>query len=73
MKYLTTLFKNLIKEVPKPLGRWNIEKCSKKIKYKVDQANEDNCGPCGHYHIQQIEYNNQAKIQETVVLKKILL
>jgi hypothetical protein len=31
------------------LGRWNIEKCNKKIDRKIDLSNEDHCGPCGIY------------------------
>lgn len=31
------------------LGRWNIEKCHKKLNNKIDLANEDHCGPCGKY------------------------
>lgn len=45
-------WKNLIsnkKESLQPLGRWNIESCSKKINNKVDLSNEDHCGPCGQY------------------------
>jgi len=37
------------KESIKPLGRWNIESCSKKINNKVDWSNNDHCGPCGQY------------------------
>jgi hypothetical protein len=31
------------------LGRWNVEKCTKKIDRKIDLSNEDHCGPCGIY------------------------
>ena len=34
-----------------PLGRWNIDYCLTKTALKIDQANEDHCGPCGHYII----------------------
>jgi hypothetical protein len=33
----------------RPLGRWNIETCDKKLNIKIDLANEDHCGPCGKY------------------------
>ncbi len=33
-----------------PLGRWNIDYCSKKTDTKIDLANEDHCGPCGQYN-----------------------
>ncbi len=34
-----------------PLGRWNIDYCLTKTALKIDRANEDHCGPCGHYII----------------------
>jgi len=33
----------------KPLGRWSIDYCPKKINRKVNLANEDNCGVCDQY------------------------
>jgi hypothetical protein len=39
------------KELPKRLGRWNIDYCNKKIDQKIDLSNEDHCGPCGQYII----------------------
>jgi hypothetical protein len=49
-------FKNIIdkifkKNLPKPLGRWNIDYCNKKLDTKIDLSNEDHCGPCGQYAI----------------------
>ena len=41
--------KNLLIEPIKPLGRWTIENCNKKIDNKIDLSNEDHCGPCGQY------------------------
>lgn len=41
----------LRKELPKPMGRWNIDPCNKKTDQKVDLSNEDHCGPCGQYAI----------------------
>ena len=49
-KLITNGFSGKIETV-KPLGRWNIEYCSKKIDNKVDLSNEDHCGPCGQYTI----------------------
>ena len=50
MKYITKIINKFIqKELPKPLGRWNIDYCSKKMDKKVDLSNEDHCGPCGQY------------------------
>lgn len=33
----------------KPLGRWNIDYCNKKIDRKIDMSNEDHCGCCSEY------------------------
>ena len=33
----------------KPLGRWQLDYCDKKIFRKLDMSNEDHCGPCGQY------------------------
>ena len=56
MKYLTTILKKIIpKEIPKPVGRWNIEQCNNKVNNKVDLSNEDHCGPCGQYALTKLE------------------
>ena len=39
----------------KPMGRWNLEYCNKKLNNKVDLSNEDHCGPCGQYAITKSE------------------
>ena len=39
----------IAKELPRPLGRWNIDYCNKKLNKKIDLSNEDHCGPCGQY------------------------
>jgi len=51
MKYITHIIKLLVPKHSgtKPLGRWSIETCNKKIDNKVDLSNEDHCGPCGQY------------------------
>ena len=41
-------------EKRKPMGRWNIEYCNKKIDQKIDLSNEDHCGPCGQYIIAKL-------------------
>jgi hypothetical protein len=46
---IKTVKRYIAKEEEKVLGRWKIEKCSKKMNSKVDMANEDHCGPCGEY------------------------
>jgi hypothetical protein len=53
MKFLTNIIKKFNKETIKPLGRWNIDYCSKKIDNKVDLSNVDHCGPCGTEHIEK--------------------
>jgi len=59
MKYLTTILKKIMpKELPKPVGRWNIDYCNIKTNKKVDLSNEDHCGPCGQYALQKLEINN---------------
>jgi len=48
------------KDLPKPLGRWNIDYCNKKMNNKIDLSNEDHCGPCGQYAITKIDANLTA-------------
>jgi hypothetical protein len=60
MKFITRILVKLLpKEVPKPVGRWSIEKCNKKTNSKVDLSNEDHCGPCGQYVLTKIELKNK--------------
>jgi hypothetical protein len=33
----------------KILGRWNIEYCDNIINMKIDFSNQDHCGPCGKF------------------------
>jgi hypothetical protein len=55
MKFIQTIIKKIFnKEELKPLGRWNIDYCNKKINQKVDLSNEDHCGPCGQYSITKV-------------------
>jgi len=61
MKYIINIMntiKNLTKELPKPMGRWKIENCSKQVNNKIDLSNEDHCGPCGQYALEKIESKN---------------
>jgi hypothetical protein len=59
MRYLKNIILNFLpKEIPKPLGRWRMEQCNKKINDKIDLSNEDHCGPCGQYALVK---NNQLK------------
>jgi hypothetical protein len=56
MKLLKAVWKKFLpKDLPKPVGRWNIEDCNKKTNYKIDLSNEDHCGPCGQYALTKLE------------------
>jgi hypothetical protein len=69
MKYLTTIIKKILpKELPKPVGRWNIDYCNIKTNKKVDLSNEDHCGPCGQYALQKIEEKNATN--KEILLEK---
>jgi hypothetical protein len=58
MKYIITIVKKLwVKESPNPLGRWKIEYCNKTLNNKIDLSNEDHCGPCGQYILNQSKTN----------------
>ncbi len=63
MKYLINIIRNLIsKDPPKPLGRWRMEDCNKKMNNKIDLSNEDHCGPCGQYALEKIDFKNNQII-----------
>jgi hypothetical protein len=71
IKYIKNIIINLIpKDLPKPLGRWQIENCNKKINNKIDLSNEDHCGPCGQYAMEKIEFNNNNKKIKSIHLEK---
>lgn len=71
MKYITAIIRKIIpKELPKPVGRWNIEYCNKKINHKIDLSNEDHCGPCGQYALTKLEVKNEnEKIKKNELTK----
>jgi hypothetical protein len=64
VKTLTAKFSNKIPD-SRPLGRWNIDYCSKRTNTKIDLANEDHCGPCGQYiiskNVENIKINSEPK------------
>ena len=63
MKYIETIIKKLFsKDIPKPVGRWRIEKCNIQMDNKIDLSNEDHCGPCGQYSLEKIRDNKLQKI-----------
>ena len=52
---LRTILRKIIpNEIPKPVGRWRIEKCNKQMINKIDLSNEDHCGPCGQYALEKV-------------------
>jgi hypothetical protein len=60
MKYIISYLSRLIsKDLPKPLGRWNIDYCEKKINYKIYLSNEDHCGFCNEYSKSKIHSQNK--------------
>ena len=62
MNYIITFIKKILsKEIPRPIVRWRIEQCNKKINHKIDLSNEDHCGPCGQYALEKIELINNKK------------
>ena len=63
MKFLTSIIRKIISKESsnKPLGRWNLDYCDKKINHKIDMSNEDHCGPCGNYALEKIKLLNNEK------------
>jgi len=60
MKYLKKVIQKLLpRDLPKPVGRWNIDYCNKKINQKIDLSNEDHCGPCGEYALKKLDFANK--------------
>lgn len=50
---------------PPPLGRWRLEHCnSEQTRQKIDLANEDHCGPCGQYALEQLEKRIETRIRD---------
>jgi len=49
---------------PPPLGRWHMEECPTKMQQKIDLANEDHCGPCGQYAMEQLEKKVESRLRE---------
>jgi hypothetical protein len=45
------------KDAQTPLGRWQLDYCSKQLSNKIDLSNEDHCGSCGQYAISKNELN----------------
>ena len=69
MKFITNILNKLkLKNTNIHLGRWNIEKCNKKLNNKIDLSNEDHCDPCGNYALNKIELNLKKDINKDVKL-----
>ena len=67
MKFIINIIQRIIsKDLPKPVGRWKIEDCNIKMNYKIDLSNEDHCGPCGQYALEQIN----KKTEDNIISKK---
>lgn len=49
--FIQIIKSKFLNENMKPLGRWKLDYCSKKMNRKIDMSNEDHCGPCGQYLI----------------------
>lgn len=63
-KYIEVIKKIVSKTKDKKvLGRWNTEYCNQKIQRKVDLSNEDHCGPCGQYILQQQQHLKNTKLK----------
>jgi hypothetical protein len=62
---INIIMKFIPKEVAKPVGRWRIEKCHKKMNYKIDLSNEDHCGPCGEYALKKIELKTDKSLLDS--------
>ena len=41
-----------------------MEECPTKTTQKIDLANEDHCGPCGQYAMEQLEKKMESRIRE---------
>jgi hypothetical protein len=71
MKSIISIIKKFIKiELPKPVGRWRIEKCNSQMNKKIDLSNEDHCGPCGQYALEKLEINEKLKTKIEKIDKK---
>ena len=68
-KILSKIFPTLFKDIPKPLGRWSVDKCNTSISMTNYYSNVDHCGTCDYEHLiiermiryKQITENNKKK------------
>jgi len=67
MKFISTIIKEIIfDKISKPLGRWSLDYCNKKVKNKVELSNEDHCGVCGQYALSKIKLKNIGNTNKLV-------
>ena len=62
-----SFYNNIFKEIQKPLGRWAIDKCEKKINVTNYYSNIDHCGDC-FYNKNEID-----KIIKNVEIDEVIL
>ena len=61
MNRIVKVFINRLRPVrPPPLGRWNLDYCSKTIEHKVNLTNEDHCGTCSSYMLTKVSTSNET-------------
>ena len=71
MKFITTILKKILPvELPKHVGRWNIDYCNIKTNTKVDLSNEDHCGPCGQYALTKMKSKNNDNDKDVILLEE---
>jgi hypothetical protein len=68
MNTIFTKARFLVKDLPKPLGRWKIDNSIKQLNYKIDLTNEDHCGPCGQYKIEKVEVKKERVFCDDITL-----
>ena len=72
MNFITSIIRTITpKEVPKYLGRWQLEHCKVKINNTVDLANVDHCGTCGEYASDKIHATNKQNEITGISVKSI--
>jgi hypothetical protein len=60
MNFIISIIKNIkSKELPIYLGRWKIEYCNVKINNTIKLANEDHCGACSQYTVNNINITDK--------------
>lgn len=72
MRILSVLRNVFIKSEPlgTPLGRWQIEKCNIRLNHKIALSNEDHCGTCSEYKINNLinRVDNVKAISKNIIL-----